>query len=173
MAKKYIDAELLKTKIKERIEELDEQIVDLSDSKAVLKNQELLRVLALIDSLQQEQDLIVINKKDWEVQEQFRKNKVFGKPFQQEQQENKPNLLKSLEEYFEKTPKEQLDADWEKLKVWDEIGPDVETYCKTQREQQEVDLEKEIDKTVNECTDGYNFDWDKFALHFYELGKKL
>lgn len=35
----------------------------------------------------------------------------------------------------------------------------------------EVDLEKEIDKTVNECTDGYNFDWDKFALHFYELGK--
>lgn len=35
-----------------------------------------------------------------------------------------------------------------------------------------VDLEKEIDKTVNECTDGYNFDWDRFARHFYELGKK-
>ena len=61
---------------------------------------------------------------------------------QQEQEENKTNLLKSLKEYFEKTPKEQLDSDWEKLKVWDEIGPDVETYCKTQREQQEVDLEK-------------------------------
>ena len=34
-----------------------------------------------------------------------------------------------------------------------------------------LDLEKEIDKTVNECTDGYNFDWDKFAQHFYELGR--
>ena len=62
------------------------------------------------------------------------------------QQENKPNLLKSLEEYFEKTPKEQLDADWEKLKVYNEIGPDVETYCKAQREQQEVDLEKFTEK---------------------------
>ena len=67
-------------------------------------------------------------------------------PLEQEQQENKPNLLKSLEEYFEKTPKEQLDADWEKLKVWNEIGPDVETYCKTQREQQEVNLEKFTEK---------------------------
>lgn len=44
---------------------------------------------------------------------------------QKEQKENKPNLLKSLEEYLEKTPKKQLDADWEKLKVWNEIAPDV------------------------------------------------
>lgn len=34
-----------------------------------------------------------------------------------------------------------------------------------------VDLEKEIDKTVSECTSGYNFDWDRFARHFYELGR--
>ena len=39
-----------------------------------------------------------------------------------------------------------------------------------QQEQSEVDLEKEIDKTVSECTNGYNFDWDRFAHHFYELG---
>lgn len=52
---KYIDADRLKAKIKERIEELDEQIVDLSDSKAELRGRELLRVLDLIDSLQQEQ----------------------------------------------------------------------------------------------------------------------
>ena len=37
-------------------------------------------------------------------------------------------------------------------------------------ESQTFDLEKEVDKTVNECTDGYNFDWEKFALHFCELG---
>lgn len=52
---KYIDAELLKAKIKDRIEELDEQIVDLSDSKAALRGRELLRVLDLINSLQQEE----------------------------------------------------------------------------------------------------------------------
>lgn len=40
-----------------------------------------------VDSLQQEQDLIVINKKDWEVQEKFLKNKKFGMPLKQEQQE--------------------------------------------------------------------------------------
>ena len=35
-----------------------------------------------------------------------------------------------------------------------------------------VNLDKEIDKTVNECTNGYEFDWDQFARHFYELGKR-
>lgn len=40
------------------------------------------------------------------------------------------------------------------------------------KEQSSEDLEEEIDKTVNECTDGYNFGWDKFARHFYELGKQ-
>ena len=33
-----------------------------------------------------------------------------------------------------------------------------------------LDLEKEIENTVSECTNGYNFDWDRFARHFYELG---
>lgn len=41
-----------------------------------------------------------------------------------------------------------------------------------QQEQPSEDLEKEIDKTFSECTDGYNFDWDRLALHFYELGKQ-
>lgn len=46
------------------------------------------------------------------------------------------------------------------------------TYSVVKAEQEpEVNLEKEIDKTVNECTDEYNFDWDKFARHFYELGQ--
>lgn len=104
---------------------------------------------------------------------------------QQEEQENKPNLLISLKEYFEKTPKEQLDADWEKLKVYNEIGPDIETYCKVQREQQEVDLKKETKEWVNLMV-GASFpeqDGDfiseedyrsvirQTALHFYELGQ--
>lgn len=51
---------------------------------------------------QQEQDLIVINKKTWEAQEQFRKNKDFGKPLQQEQSSE------DLEEAAEKQVNEAL-----------------------------------------------------------------
>lgn len=67
---KYIDAEKL-------LVVLERQNVD----KKVIEP-----LIRIIESLQQEQGLIVINKKDWEEQEQFRKNKDFGKPLQQEQQ---------------------------------------------------------------------------------------
>jgi hypothetical protein len=113
---KYIDADLLVRKIKVQIRLENLNFAALGGGGQTFCINTLEWVLKQIDSLQQEQ------------------------------QENKPNLVKSLKEYFEKTPKEQLDADWEKLKVWNEIGPDVETYCKTQREQQEVDLEKFTEK---------------------------
>ena len=51
------------------------------------------------NALQQEQGLIVINKKDWKAQEQFRKNKDFGKPLQQEQPE--VDLEKEIDNYFD------------------------------------------------------------------------
>ena len=41
------------------------------------------------------------------------------------------NLLQKLEEYFRNTPKEQLDKDWEELKKYNEIGPDVDEYIKS------------------------------------------
>lgn len=47
----------------------------------------------------------------------------------------------------------------------------ISKFLDSLQEETPTDLEEEIDKTVNECTDGYNFDWDKFARHFYELGK--
>lgn len=39
----------------------------------------------------------------------------------------------SLKRYFEETPKEQLDADWEEIKHLNEIGPDVIEYCHLHR----------------------------------------
>lgn len=39
----------------------------------------------------------------------------------------------SLKRYFEETPKEQLDADWEEIKHLNEIGPDVIEYCQLRR----------------------------------------
>lgn len=44
------------------------------------------------------------------------------------------NLLQKLEEYFRNTPKEQLDKDWEELKEYNEIGPDVNEYLKSVQE---------------------------------------
>lgn len=113
---KYIDADILCDRIKKNKYVIEPMFLKGDDSYYEGEYDGYNRILSIIDSLQQEQE------------------------------ENKTNLLKSLEEYFEKTPKKQLDADWEKLKVWNKIGPDVETYCKTQREHQEVDLEKFTEK---------------------------
>lgn len=40
-------------------------------------------------------------------------------------------LLESLKKYFENTPKEVLDSDWERIKHLNEIGPDVIEYAKS------------------------------------------
>lgn len=34
-----------------------------------------------------------------------------------------------LKEYFENTPKEELDKEWNEIKHLNEIGPDVIEYC--------------------------------------------
>jgi hypothetical protein len=83
---KYIDANLLAWKIKRQIRLEKLNFAALGGGGQTFCINTLEWVLKQIDSLQQEQGLIVINKKDWEAQEQFRKNKDFGKPLQQEQQ---------------------------------------------------------------------------------------
>lgn len=46
---------------------------------------------------------------------------------------NNGKTYTALKEYFENTLKEQLDADSEELKHWNEIGADVFEYCKQMR----------------------------------------
>lgn len=41
---------------------------------------------------------------------------------------NMENVYGELKKYFNTTPKEQLQKDWEKLKKYNEIGPTVEEY---------------------------------------------
>ena len=38
-------------------------------------------------------------------------------------------LVDLLKEYFENTPKEQLEAEWEEIKELNDIGPDVLEYA--------------------------------------------
>lgn len=74
---KYIDVDRLRSEIELRINELDEQIVDIFDSKAVLRKDECQRLLSVIDSLQQEQlpEVDIVTEYD----EQFYSDPVFGK----------------------------------------------------------------------------------------------
>lgn len=40
------------------------------------------------------------------------------------------DLLKEMQEYFENTPREQIEADWEKSAKWDEVGITVDDLLK-------------------------------------------
>ena len=44
-------------------------------------------------------------------------------------------LYFKLREYFENTPREQLDKDWEDIKYLNDIGPDVILYANYVRHQ--------------------------------------
>ena len=46
---------------------------------------------------------------------------------------NNGKTYTALKKYFENALKEQLDADSEELKHWNEIGTDVFEYCKQMR----------------------------------------
>ena len=41
------------------------------------------------------------------------------------------NLVEELKEYFDKTPKEQIEKDWEATKEWDEVEDEEKTIVET------------------------------------------
>lgn len=41
---------------------------------------------------------------------------------------NESLMLQKLKEYFNNTPKEQLEKDWEEIKQYQNIGPTVDEY---------------------------------------------
>lgn len=45
-------------------------------------------------------------------------------------------VFKSLKNYFENTPSEQIEKDWEELKKYNEIGPDIEEFLSVQKNSQ-------------------------------------
>lgn len=100
---KYIDAERLREELQKPKTELKVGNYYLDNSEqAVGYENALIDFELLIDSLQQEQDCIVINKEDWKAQEQFKKNKDFGKPLKEEQPE--VDLENELDEWVKYGP---------------------------------------------------------------------
>jgi len=96
---KYIDADKLKAALARHYAAITIPVLtDEGGIESYIRRSEIHVIQRIIDSLQEEQDLIIINKKDLEAQEQFRKNKDFGKPLQQEQPE--VDLEKDIESWF-------------------------------------------------------------------------
>lgn len=179
---KHIDSEKLKTEIERRRKFHDDAIIKFCNNRTIalthsagLKEDE--KIVVLIDSLQQEQDILVINKKDWEVQEQFRKNKKFVVPLQEEQQDF-PTTDEQVKEILATHPKVEVPNKYK--------TPD---WLWKKQEQSDVDLEKELDKfygmyrkdgkTYDITNDEEVSDWKEngnflfeieIARYFYELG---
>lgn len=57
-------------------------------------------------------------------------------------------FAEKLKEYFKNTPQEQLDADWEKIKHLNDIGPDVEEYTKRIEEEYYIKYQR---STCEQC----------------------
>ena len=97
---KYIDADKLKAALARHYAAITIPVLtDEGGIESYIRRSEIHVIQRIIDSLQEEQDLIIINKKDLEAQEQFRKNKDFGKPLQQEQPPLPANLDEAAETY--------------------------------------------------------------------------
>ena len=46
----------------------------------------------------------------------------------QSNEENKPDLLQQLKDYFDNTPREIIEKEWHEYKKYNEIGPTVDEY---------------------------------------------
>lgn len=58
-------------------------------------------------------------------------------------------VFESLKNYFENTPSEQIEKDWEELKKYNEIGPDIEEFLFVQK-QFAKDMENQNNREISE-----------------------
>lgn len=58
-------------------------------------------------------------------------------------------VFESLKNYFENTPSEQIEKDWEELKKYNEIGPDIEEFLSVQK-QFAKDMENQNNREITE-----------------------
>lgn len=58
-------------------------------------------------------------------------------------------VFESLKNYFENTPSEQIEKDWEELKKYNEIGPGIEEFLSVQK-QFAKDMENQNNQEITE-----------------------
>lgn len=71
------------------------------------------------------------------------------------------NFAEKLKKYFESTPKELLDKEWEEMKHLNDIGPDVIEYTERLRNGGHLTAEEELNYQMKYCKrceffDGYD-----------------
>jgi hypothetical protein len=69
-------------------------------------------------------------------------------PYKEETMERKPNLLQQLKEYFDNTPREVLEKEWNELSYLNEIGPTVDEYLECVKKYRQSN---KYPKTYKEC----------------------
>lgn len=70
------------------------------------------------------------------------------------------NLFESLKEYFENTPINVLNKDWNEIEYLNEIGPDVVEYAESVRERFGVAVQ-------------YSNPTDKAGTHKYDISDEI
>ena len=87
-------------------------------------------------------------------------------PYKEETMESKPNLLQQLKEYFDNTPREVIEKEWNELSYLNEIGPTVEEYLESVKKYRQT----QYPKTYEECCEIIHSD-PKFYIdtHLYSV----
>lgn len=74
--------------------------------------------------------------------------KFFNEPYKEETMESKPNLLQQLKEYFDNTPRDVLEKEWNELSYLNKIGPTIDEYLECVKKYRQ---QNQYPKTYIEC----------------------
>ena len=77
--------------------------------------------------------------------------------------ESKPNLLQQLKEYFDNTPREVLEKEWNELSYLNEIGPTVDEYLECVKKYRQSN---QYPKTYEECCEVLGCKANDFFTNF-------
>lgn len=69
-------------------------------------------------------------------------------PYKEETMESKPDLLQQLKEYFDNTPRDIIEKEWNELSYLNEIGPSVNEYLECVKKYRQLN---QYPKTYEEC----------------------
>lgn len=96
----------------------------------------------------------------------------FNEPYKEETMESKPNLLQQLKEYFDNTPRDVLEKEWNELSYLNEIGPTIDEYLECVKKYRQ---QNQYPKTYEECCKALmgKTDFQDYSLLLTKLSTKI
>lgn len=80
-------------------------------------------------------------------------------PYKEETMESKPNILQQLKEYFDNTPRDVIEKEWEELSHLNEIGPTVDEYLASVKKYRQAN---QYPNTYEACCDVLKIEYPYF-----------